>query len=213
MLLQKLLLGITLAAPIGPVSIEMIQRGLRDGFWGAFNIRLGGAIGNSLCLVAAFLGLSAIQSHPTLITIIGCFGSILLLYMAYCNCKKACQPISVPCRNNNTQPTKSRDYLKKSLLLGFSLAIFNPVGLVFWLGIFANDIDPNTPLTFFQLSTNFVIIIGVLMWGAGLSGFLALSRQAVNPTLLRFITFLSGIVLLYFAITTGYKSLALFFPV
>ena len=43
-ILNKILLGVTLAAPIGPVSLEMIQRGLKSGFLSSFVVRLGAAV-------------------------------------------------------------------------------------------------------------------------------------------------------------------------
>jgi threonine/homoserine/homoserine lactone efflux protein len=64
MILEKIILGITLAAPIGPVTIEMISRGLERGFWAAFQIRLGAAAGNVLWLVGAFFGLSSLIQYP-----------------------------------------------------------------------------------------------------------------------------------------------------
>lgn len=205
MIVQKLLLGVTLAAPIGPVSIEMIKRGLKDGFWAAFNIRLGGAVGNSLCLIAAFFGLSFIQEYHWLVASLGLMGSLLLLYLAYSNLKKARLPLAVP-DIPTVSKTKEHNPLIKSLILGFSLAVFNPVAVVFWLGIFANDIDPNTPVTLKQLFLNFQIIIGVLLWGALLSLFLDVSRKAVNPVVMRFVTIASGLILLYFGFLYGYKS-------
>ena len=43
-----------LAAPIGPVSLEMIQRGLKSGFLSSFVVRLGAAVGNLLCLLVSY---------------------------------------------------------------------------------------------------------------------------------------------------------------
>jgi len=35
--IEKIILGVILAAPLGPVTVEMIKRGLNRGFWAAFD--------------------------------------------------------------------------------------------------------------------------------------------------------------------------------
>lgn len=207
MLLQKLLLGVTLAAPIGPVSIEMIKRGLKSGFWAAFNIRLGGAIGNTVCLLGAFFGLSALQGYNWVFTALGILGSILLLYMAVTTLIKAFKPIYI---EGPGLSSSDKHPLMQSLVLGLMLAIFNPIGVMFWLGIFANDVDPNQTIGLYEFFINFQIIIGVLLWGAFLSFMLAVGRKSLNPTILRAVTLGSGLVLFYFGAKYGYQNLSVF---
>lgn len=198
MIIQKLLLGVTLAAPIGPVSVEMIKRGLTAGFWAAFNIRLGGAVGNVLCLIVAFVGMSAIHSHTSVMHVLGLLGSALLLYMGVNTIRKGLKPIEL---SPISEPySSSAKALGQSLVLGFMLAVFNPVAVVFWLTIFANDVPANQVLTFSHFLANTLIVVGVLLWGAFLSLLLAMGRKVVHPKTLKLITVLSGVVLLYFGI-------------
>ncbi|HET9843304.1 MAG TPA: LysE family transporter [Gammaproteobacteria bacterium] len=203
--LQKILLGVTLAAPIGPVSIEMIKRGLKDGFWGAFNIRLGGVLGNTLCLIAAYFGLSALQNYGSVFIALGLLGSALLLYMGATTIKKAFKPIHLEFSAKTLR--NSKNPLRESLILGFMLAILNPVAVVFWLSIFANDIDPNQPVHWLHLLYNMQIILGVLLWGVLLSTLLEFGRRSLSPKMIRFITFAAGMVLLYFGIKYGYQNI------
>ncbi len=92
-IVKKLILGMTLAAPIGPVSVEMIKRGLSHGFLSAFSVRLGGAFGNSLCLLAAYYGLSYLVAYPHIFNILGVIGSLLLIYMGYSTLQKGADDI------------------------------------------------------------------------------------------------------------------------
>ncbi len=207
MILQKLLLGITLAAPIGPVSVEMIKRGLQGGFWAAFNIRLGGAIGNTLCLLAAFWGLNAIQDQTHILILLGLLGSLLLVYMGGTNLLKGMKPIKLDKSFEKNKSDKSSKTLLKSLTFGFMLAIFNPVAVVFWLTIFANDVPLEDSLSLTDLFNNFFIIGGVLLWGATLSLLLEFGRRAVNPALFKWVTVGSGAVLLYFGFKYGFNNI------
>lgn len=88
-IVTKIILGISLAAPIGPVNAEMIKRGLSTGFWGSFNVRLGGAIANIILLLLAYFGLGSIIKYPKVIFTISIIGVIALIYLGVKNIFKA----------------------------------------------------------------------------------------------------------------------------
>ena len=79
-IITKILLGFSLAAPIGPVNVEMIKRGLAAGFWSAFNVRVGGASANLLMLLLAYFGLAKISQYPRIVAMIATVGSLILIY-------------------------------------------------------------------------------------------------------------------------------------
>lgn len=200
MLLEKILLGITLAAPIGPVSLEMIKRGLDKGFWGAFVVRLGGSLGNSLCLVASYFGLAFLLNTDMKMAICGFLGSMVLLYMGVKSLldKRKHQFQTDPASPNN---------ILNGLGIGFVLSIANPIGILFWIGIFAATLDrTNHSYSLMGLAQNFSIIIGVLIWGAFLSGLLEIGKRFFNNKLIQFITTAAGIMLIYFGLKYAYKA-------
>jgi len=201
---EKLLLGVSLAAPIGPVSAEMIKRGLKNGFWAAFNVRLGGAIGNSLCLIAAFFGLSALTDYKMTVSLIALMGAGLLLYMGINTIRKAFKTVDL---KTNTDSESKTNYLSNSLGLGFILAIANPIAIAFWISLGAaglNNVNIEsaspvaTGIDIIGFLQNFLIIGGVLLWGATLSLTLEFGRRFVTDKILKIVTGISGTILLYF---------------
>ena len=157
----------TLAAPIGPVSVEMIKRGLRHGFLAAFSVRLGGALGNSLCLLAAYYGLSFLISYPFLFNGVGIIGALLLIYMGYKSLKKTADDLSFDETTNMTN----------GIRWGLYLAIANPFAFIFWTGIFAATLDSNQAIDHRVFFENLLIIVGVLIWGACLSTVLGFGHR------------------------------------
>lgn len=201
MFLEKILLGVTLAAPIGPVSLEMIKRGLRNGFLSAFIVRLGGAIGNMLCLVAAYFGLSLLNSTNPLLVFCSLAGSLVLIYLGIKSfLDKRSHLLSL-------KLDIPRYGIGNGLLTGFILSIANPIGIIFWLGIFAatleQSIDSKTWLGLFE---NFAIIAGVLTWGFCLSGILELGKRFFNQKLIHTIAMVAGLMLIFFGLKYGYKA-------
>ena len=59
----------------------MIKRGLNQGFWSSFNVRIGGVIGNMIWLIISWKGLSYLVNQPIILTIFAFLGSCLLFYM------------------------------------------------------------------------------------------------------------------------------------
>lgn len=201
MILEKLILGVSLAAPIGPVSAEMIKRGLKNGFWAAFNVRLGGAIGNSFCLIAAFFGLSALAEYKIAFSVVGILGALLLLYMGTVTILKVFKDIHITA-------SEKQGLLSNSLLLGFVLAIANPIAIAFWLGIGAAGLNQSSgnsgsSIELASFLQNFLIIAGVLLWGLALSLALEFGRRWVTNKMLKGVTLFSGTILLYFGFKYG----------
>jgi threonine/homoserine/homoserine lactone efflux protein len=75
-------IGILVAAPVGPVNIMCIQRALERGFWGGVAAGLGAVLGDGLIALFASLGMGAILGFVTenrfLIQVIG--GAALLAF-------------------------------------------------------------------------------------------------------------------------------------
>lgn len=192
MILEKVLLGFTLAAPIGPVSVEMIKRGLIGGFWPSFNIRLGGVIGNILCLILAYFFLSSIMKYQMLFNIISLCGSSFLVYIGAKALLGANKKVSI------SSGEGSNGSLFETLTLGFILSIANPIAIVYWINVFAASLNGKTELSLYDLFQNGGIILGVVIWGAFLSLVLEFGQKFVNETWIKRVTILSGTVLVYF---------------
>ena len=190
MMLDKLLLGFTLAAPIGPVSIEMIKRGLRHGFLSAFSVRLGGSLGNLICLLVAYYGISHLLAYPQLLNALGVIGACLLIYMGWKTLKKGMSALDLDGEVD----------VQNGVRWGLYLAVVNPVAFVFWPGIFAATLDPSHTSTGSGLFQNLIIIIGVILWGAGLSLVLAFGHAKLSKNIILRVSQGSAIFMFYFGL-------------
>jgi threonine/homoserine/homoserine lactone efflux protein len=204
MLIEKILLGITLSAPIGPVSLEMIKRGLNRGFSAAFTIRLGAVMGNILCLLASYFGISALANSDETLALFTLAGASVLVYMGI---KSIFDKRSLELRIDNEPPVYRT---LNGLMTGFILALANPIAIVFWLSIFAGTIDTSKETTsWIGFLQNFSIIAGVLIWGFFLSSLLEIAKRLFNEKFLRLISKIAGAVLIWFGLKFGYKAIIL----
>ncbi|NKQ94788.1 LysE family transporter, partial len=70
-----LIIGVLIAAPVGPVNVMCIQRAIVRGSWGGVAAGIGSVLGDGLIALFAALGVGAVsaafKSHRTLIEVIG----------------------------------------------------------------------------------------------------------------------------------------------
>lgn len=192
-LVDKIVLGLLLAAPMGPVSLEMIKRGLSSGFWSSFSIRLGGGVANLLCLALTCFGLSQISQWSFLVNSLGFIGVSLLFYLGYTTLRQ----------DINFKSSVTKNTVSNGLFWGFYLGIFNPVALAFWPGIFASSLTDSQSVGILDFFQNSLILVGILLWGAGLSFVASLGQRFLNLSKLRTVTKISGVLILLY----GFKSL------
>lgn len=192
--LSRIFLGITLAAPIGPVSIEMIQRGLKKGFLSAFVVRLGAAIGNFLCLLLSYYGFLQLNKNSFVITSLSILGSLLLIHRGYLYVSSKKESISI--KNNET--------ISNGIIIGFYLSIANPIAFIFWAGIMANSSNTISD----GIAFNLLIILGVIIWGMIFSLILSIGKAYITTQTLLRINKIAGIIMLYYGITFLCKGAA-----
>ena len=192
-ILNKILLGVTLAAPIGPVSLEMIQRGLKSGFLSSFVVRLGAAVGNLLCLLVSYYSIVQLNKNHFVVTGLSIIASLLLIHRAY-----ICVTSKIESLTLDSGKTGSN-----GILTGLYLSIANPIAFIFWSGIMANSSSGfNTGLAF-----NLLIILGVLIWGVIFSFCLSVGKNYITREILLYVNRIAGVVMMYYGINFLWKNL------
>jgi L-lysine exporter family protein LysE/ArgO len=78
---RNILLGVTLAAPIGPAGVAVIQNGLRGGFPRAFLTGIGVTMADTTYLLVVFFGLASFIGYPAVKISIWALGAALLFYL------------------------------------------------------------------------------------------------------------------------------------
>lgn len=82
-ILRNILLGITLAIPVGPASLAVIQTGLRAGFWRAWLTGFGVTLADTTYLLVVYFGLSGFMGIPAVKVIVWILGALMLFYLGW----------------------------------------------------------------------------------------------------------------------------------
>jgi threonine/homoserine/homoserine lactone efflux protein len=200
-ILQNVILGISLAAPIGPVNVEVIKRGLKHGFIPAFLTGVGAASADTTWLLAIYLGLANFINSPFVKTGIWAFGAIVLIYLGYLSIKSSLKKTDL----DRVNPKARRN----SIITGYLITISNPMTIVWWFGIYGSILGSTIQYVSGALSLlySLTIIVGVLLWFFTISALLHWGKRFINENTARFVSAVAGIVLIGFGLYFSYNAI------
>ncbi len=199
-ILQNIILGISIAAPLGPATITIIKSGIQGGFSSAIKVSLGVVAADTTYVFVAYFGLASVITIPVVKTLILVFGTLVLSYLGYQTIKEALSGKEVS--------ANSQRISKNSFFEGYAVNISNPLAVVWWLGVIGSILATSSRastnlLTLLQTLT---IVVGILTWHTGLSIVSHYSKKLLNSTLLSYFSILGGLVLFGFALRFGYNA-------
>lgn len=194
-----ILIGIVVAAPVGPVNVLCIQRAIARGFWGGLAAGLGAMLGDGLIALSAALGVGAISgavtTHRAVIQVIG--GMALMVFGLRLYTAPATIEIA---KGDNGSAGTLYDYAW-DIPKTFLLTITNP-GAV--LGLFAIFGGVSTYVEVKSRADALVMVAAVMAgslgWWLWLSSVIGRMRHRLKPEWLGLINTRAGLLLIGFGL-------------
>lgn len=131
--LKGIILGLTLAALIGPVFFSLLQTSLHRGFWAGACMAIGISVSDTLYIFLTNFFFSFLDSSPSLGYFLGLFGGFVLLGVGILTILK--KPTSSDQEADNQGNGMTR--LRAAALVGrgFLMNFAHPGVLIFWLSV------------------------------------------------------------------------------
>ena len=196
--LRGLIIGFSIAAPVGPIGVLCIRRTLTEGRLAGFLSGMGAASADMFYGAVAAFGLTAVQDlligQSNWLRIVG---GVFLLYLGG--------------KTFFSKPAEKEAEARRGGLFGaylttFFLTITNPITILSFIAIFAGlrlgETDGN------YISAAFMVLgvfLGSASWWLALSTGVSLLRDKFTPALLAWVNRLAGVIIFVFGL------LALFF--
>jgi L-lysine exporter family protein LysE/ArgO len=203
--LSYVLLGLSLAAPIGPVNAAQIDKGLKNGFWHSWLVGVGAFAADGIYMLAVYVGVVNFLETPFMQTFLWCFGSFVLIYTGVESIIKADPKLISNSRRNEP--------LYKSFLSGFFISISNPLTILFWLGVYGSVLaktaatSSHHQLMYYSLA----IFVGLLIWDVTMAGISSSFKRFFTVRTIMGISILSGLSLIGFGVYFGYQAIKILF--
>jgi len=169
-----------------------------------------GAGGMSADLAIMFLmfhGLSRFLTLDSVQLVLLILGSLVLTYTGIQGLKS-----NSPGLTDTTKDLREHDEngrLLNSYLTGASIAAFNPLNLLFWLGIYGSVLSESfeNDNLFEAFYINSAIFIGIGLWNTNLAFSVFFGKKLLRPNILKVICMSASAVLLFCGIYFGFKAI------
>lgn len=190
--LKSLLLGLAIAAPLGPIGALCINRTLERGFSAGMAGGLGTALADGVYATLAALGFAAFSNLLGIVDMpLRLIGGAFMLWLGWKSFK-------------STRPTTAAKLSTRNLIsttaATFLLTITNPMTILSFTAIFAG-----LGLASEAGSTGAAMVVsgvfsGSMLWWCALSGGVTLARHRLADAFAKWVSRLSGIVLIAFGL-------------
>ena len=200
-MIEGILLGLSVAAPIGPTNVELVRRGMKGGFWACILFAAGVEIALLTYLFAVFAGLSFLTEIGAVNVLLSLFGVAVLFFLGYTSIKDYFDRDTLDLKSSADD---------RHLLSGIVLTLSNPAVLLFWSGIIGANLATKESNITNNVLISSGILIGVSVWFVGLSALLYAGRRYVTPRVFRYVSGNAGIVLIGFGLSFGYRLVLVF---
>ncbi len=197
--------GAAYCAPVGPVTLEMVRRGLSVGFLAGFLVGLGSVIGDAFWAAVGILGSTFLTGSVPLRTAIGALGVVILLVVAWNAFRESRKDPDY----HLTDPPRKRT----GFAVGVALSMANPFAVLFWLTVSASgamaslgvDRSHHVARVWFFIG----LVAGAIVYALALCGVVAWSRRFVSAHAMRKINFGAAVMLLGLAVFLAFRVVGL----
>ncbi|MCM3638947.1 LysE family transporter [Sporosarcina luteola] len=196
-----IILGVSLAAPIGPVNAAQLNTGIKNGFFHAWIFGIGALTADVLYMIMVYFGVGQIIEFALVKIILWSFGCFVLLYTGIENLVSL-HKIELEMKSGK------KSLLRRSLLTGFFMSLLNPLTILFWLGIYGSVLAQSAEtyagdqLLIFSIA----IIVGVLLWDTIMATLSSGARRLLSVNLLKMISVISSLFMIGFGIYFGIQA-------
>ena len=194
-LIKGIVLGFSIAAPVGPIGLLCIRRTLTNGMGNGFISGLGAATADAIYGLIAALGISAVSiflvDHQFYLRLMG---GVFLLYLGYTTFRS--MPAEVAANANG-------EGLIGAYASTLFLTITNPMTIMSFAAVFAGlgvGAIGESYISSFSLVIG--VFIGSMLWWLLLSGMVNVLRHHLDSKYLKWVNQLSGLIIASFGIVS-----------
>jgi threonine/homoserine/homoserine lactone efflux protein len=197
--IEGILMGISITAPVGPTNVEVIRRGVQNGWRASAAFCLGSLVALILYLTLVTLGFSKVSGIPWFNTTLTIFGVIVLGYLAYNSFKEYFSA-------EQFEFVEEEAAQGRHFVPGIILTVANPAVLLFWTGIMGARFTTNTQSSNLPFVAG--ILLGALLTYIALNALIIYARRLLQQKLFKVVSLAAGLLLTYFCLMFSFDLVA-----
>ncbi len=200
-----MIVGIGIAAPVGPIGLLCIQRTLNEGRRVGLVSGLGAASADALYGVVAAFGLTLVTAFLVEQRLwLGLGGGLFLLYLGVRTLLTP--PASQPPAQTVAEMDGARSNLWRAWGSTFLLTLTNPMTILAFVGIFAGAGLAAEGGALGAVLLVLGVFLGSALWWITLATAVSLARRRVTPHVLTWVNRGAGLLIVAFAVYALFSS-------
>ncbi|MFC6649596.1 LysE family transporter [Paenibacillus rhizoplanae] len=183
-----------------------MDKGLRGGFLPAWAVGLGAVCADVVYMLLVYFGMIHLLDAPFVKAFLWLFGFFVLVYSGM-------ESIRHSGELSATEVRRSGASLSKSFVSGFLMSLFNPLSILFWLGIYGSILAKAVneyPMQQLLIYSG-AIVLGILLWDVTMAAASSMFRKFLTQRVLKAVSVLSGLSLVGFGFYFGIQAARLLF--
>jgi len=187
---EGFLLGLGAAIPLGPINILIMNNALKS-YKAGVALGFGAMSADTLYLFLILAGMIKFINNPDFLGVVGFFGSVFLLYLAYGIYKNRAKRLEIQA------PKIQAKHFFKIYIQGFILTLLNPMTIIFWFSIagYAANRDFNTGFTIFGMMSS------IFLWVTIMPYLVHRSKHKISQRVSKYLNIFSSLLLFGFAVS------------
>lgn len=172
----------------------------------AWAVGLGAVSADIIYMLLVYFGLIHLLDDPFVKVFLWLFGFFVLVYTGVDSIKNTGDISVAGLRGSDAS-------LSRSYVSGFLMSLFNPLSILFWLGIYGSilaEAASNYPMQQLLIYSG-AIVLGILLWDVTMAAASSLFRKFLTVRVLQVISVLSGLSLIGFGFYFGVQVARLLF--
>jgi L-lysine exporter family protein LysE/ArgO len=200
-----LVLGLGIAAPFGPINVEIVRRHLGHGLAAGLLVGLGACSVDTAYILLISFGLITVQPSPPVQAALTIAGAIILVVLAGMIVRSAGRSAHRAVAAN--ADARQRIRLWRHYVVGLAMTAASPMNLVFWFGVIASG-GHRVANAWGYWPTVAGVMCGTVSWVFSLNLALLGGRRFLKPRLLLTINLASAAILVGFAVWRAWPVIA-----
>lgn len=204
---KSLVIGFSIAAPVGPIGLLCMQRSLKRGFGSGLATGLGAASADTIYGLLGALGFAGLAlSAPSLAVLLKVVGGAFLVWLAWSIVRDVL-------KSKHAAQVEASAAVTRDFLTAFGLTLSNPMTILAFIAIFA-ALDPLSGQQQADggmwLATSSMlagVFLGSAAWWLCLSGLTAALGKKMPVSFMRVISSISAIAIATFGIAQVFTGL------
>jgi len=200
------LMGFAAAAPMGPVNMLAIRRGVIGGWRHTLACGIGSIASDLILFSLVLLGGDYFLpdlSNPTLRTVLAAIGAIVLLPLGiYFLVRAVKEPLrAYASTRQHWDEGTVPGHLVAEVADAAALTIFNPLTIAYWIGVTSNWLPfAHSVLGYSAPGLGILMVaIGLMTWFTALTVIVRFIPQRIGPNFFRLVNAILGLILVGFA--------------